>query len=947
MLRASNSKTAMRPFETSQAAKSQIQTYDDAPENEGVQDNSLLRENSRDSHGLSMMLEGNRNSVVDHMLLSLDSMPNSSTPFATPATAAYSKFNSGNSDPPSSPEYVRRRSQTLSASRSSSYDLNVQDVYPSFANSSRRDTHNAQQLSSQSTKDLSRQFVRDEIGRSFDNLMQGRNHNQNNGIYGVSHGRQTDRNGSKSSTRTSLEQLRQDISTPPRSIGLGDRSGSVEYSQRSPSEQRVNPDSILSRGRPVPGGYWRQDAAPEPAVHAGPRRRTETAAEPTTGAQMHPPLPGYEAHDNSKPKRRSSIKSATSRLSRRGRADGEANSRNASAKDALAAPSPSAGYRKHGEVSGTANQTAPKEKTGFFRRVFGSSKNTSAPAQPSEETQVQTRPPTQSRQQSSAPHHPSDFNSDNDRPRTQASVKSRSSSSHLSGQMKAQSQPAPPDVPPVPVEHQTLNKKPSSFFRRRKKSVSDSKPPVTILQQHPRVKNMHGGADMMNPPQSPSISSLRKVMSSYLSDAQLEQEAQERLHNETSGRQGSASDITNGEAAYGYGHEEDHPTRSRGVFTSGHTPYEGATIRQVSSGSPHANEFPASGWASTAGEGQPQSLETQKFRAKLRKSRPSTGRLRDDESYMASSNLNEEKTLYRESPTHTPSYPYVEAERPKTSPTRPSFMADAKENIPPAISKYSSNMQKSSNGLSQLFPESSRARTPPALPYGSERTVEQVQPNFEPKTQVSARSNRIWIEDDSDEARPAQRVVSPLLLPVNSIPAGDGDEVSPLDPPSPPDEAEVFHSATSLPIVQVDGDEVLDDGDHNRNTSDDTTGTDSYLKATAAESVAIDTDAPQVEDRDRAAKIFAGDESFVPKARAAAWLGETSFVSARTRKAYMELFDWTGLSILNSFRELCLRLIVKAESQQLDRIIDAFSQRWCSCNSRHGFKAAGIFPVLM
>jgi Sec7-like guanine-nucleotide exchange factor len=102
------------------------------------------------------------------------------------------------------------------------------------------------------------------------------------------------------------------------------------------------------------------------------------------------------------------------------------------------------------------------------------------------------------------------------------------------------------------------------------------------------------------------------------------------------------------------------------------------------------------------------------------------------------------------------------------------------------------------------------------------------------------------------------------------------------------------------------------------------------------------------QDRDCARKIFDGDESFVSKAGAASWLGQTMAKNARTRTAYMELFDWRGVNILQAFRDLCERLVVRAESQQLDRVIDAFSERWCECNQNHGFRDRGeTYPKLI
>ncbi len=57
--------------------------------------------------------------------------------------------------------------------------------------------------------------------------------------------------------------------------------------------------------------------------------------------------------------------------------------------------------------------------------------------------------------------------------------------------------------------------------------------------------------------------------------------------------------------------------------------------------------------------------------------------------------------------------------------------------------------------------------------------------------------------------------------------------------------------------------------------------------------------------------------------------------------AYMNLFDWTNVDILSALRGLCARIALKGETQQVDRMLDAFSKRWCDCNCNHGFKASG------
>ena len=67
----------------------------------------------------------------------------------------------------------------------------------------------------------------------------------------------------------------------------------------------------------------------------------------------------------------------------------------------------------------------------------------------------------------------------------------------------------------------------------------------------------------------------------------------------------------------------------------------------------------------------------------------------------------------------------------------------------------------------------------------------------------------------------------------------------------------------------------------------------------------------------------------------------------RARRAYMAFFDWSNTNILSAGRMLCAKLVLKGETQQVDRIVDAVSKRWCECNPNHGFKNAGRFYLTL
>jgi hypothetical protein len=107
--------------------------------------------------------------------------------------------------------------------------------------------------------------------------------------------------------------------------------------------------------------------------------------------------------------------------------------------------------------------------------------------------------------------------------------------------------------------------------------------------------------------------------------------------------------------------------------------------------------------------------------------------------------------------------------------------------------------------------------------------------------------------------------------------------------------------------------------------------------AEPSENTSLETD--NSEEKQQARRLYDGQDEFVGNEPAAAWLGGPDRV--KVRAVYMELFDWSNMNILAALRGLCLRLMLKGETQQVDRVLDAFSIRWCQCNPRHGFKAAG------
>ena len=183
------------------------------------------------------------------------------------------------------------------------------------------------------------------------------------------------------------------------------------------------------------------------------------------------------------------------------------------------------------------------------------------------------------------------------------------------------------------------------------------------------------------------------------------------------------------------------------------------------------------------------------------------------------------------------------------------------------------------------------------------------------------KDNRVWLEPSSSE----EDVTSVTL----ALPNWAADASTPTSGST--DTA--YKSAISLPTVQIEGARQAESS--------------SGIFMTAAEAMRSfdgpeqDDAVPTEEERDRANKIYDGNEEIIKNEKAAAWMGGEGTTRSRTLVAYMELYDFANLNILAALRIMCGRLILRAESQQVDRILDAFARRWCQCNPNHGFKVTG------
>ncbi|KAI0743591.1 hypothetical protein C8Q80DRAFT_1345613 [Daedaleopsis nitida] len=84
--------------------------------------------------------------------------------------------------------------------------------------------------------------------------------------------------------------------------------------------------------------------------------------------------------------------------------------------------------------------------------------------------------------------------------------------------------------------------------------------------------------------------------------------------------------------------------------------------------------------------------------------------------------------------------------------------------------------------------------------------------------------------------------------------------------------------------------------------------------------------------KELAARCWAEDEEFLPKDKIAEWLGGQSVINKAALRHYINNFDFSNLRLDQAFRRLCAKLYLKAETQQVDRILEEFARRYWECN---------------
>ncbi|KAG9240692.1 hypothetical protein BJ878DRAFT_275062 [Calycina marina] len=674
--------------------------------------------------------------------------------------------------------------------------------------------------------------------------------------------------GSKGSSTTNFDIGYAQVTSNQRWVhGLPGRSSSFDFGEIQ-SPQSMTRSTTSNGPAFIPYDY---DAAPTPTVPGGPRRARP--ASPIILSQHEPradPLHKLERKRSTRSSKSAYKSKADYGLHDRSR---ELPPMPAFLKEQSAPASP-VGYEK---AKVPPSGTPPtKERPGFFRRVFGSSKSTPIEAS--------NHGPNGSTTSAETPEH--------------TGIRQQ----HIATQMKPQHAIATtPRVPP-PASKETphvLSKKPSSFFRRRKKSVSEPEPPVA-LPVVPPIRYQELGLAKANSP----VSSLRKVMNPYLRNAP--KSPLDPMHNM--------------EKQMSHNSECTEPEPSQRNFSPDYQPSPNATIRTVRQVSKDDSETEDS---------RPNSKSTQP---------PSRRHLRHDAQLKV-----EGGTFLQDSSDNDRDVLSSKPEQPSSKSSTPATVRSA-TGPSPAIARDMALVAEYERTFSRRSPTATKSGTPKTSsaiesPLGATKSKDS-----RPKDKVAVdkddwivltptklpeeteKEHRVWLEPSSSEE---DITVSKLELPIKrqeEVNRQSGSTVT------------TYQSATSLPKLQIEGE------DHD-DVSSPIVQSPVEINNPIVETPE-DITKPTDSDRGLAQRIYDGNEDFVSKDKAATWLGEGTADRTRTLVAYMELYDFTDRNVLVALRNMCSSLVLKAESQQVDRILVAFANRWCQCNPKHGFKHMDVVHTI-
>ncbi|OQO01632.1 hypothetical protein B0A48_12668 [Cryoendolithus antarcticus] len=863
--------------------KSKAPAHTQSRAQEGINWERSLASDPRHSHGLSWS-STTRDSVVDNLLQSLDGLSSQMRATFESTGAQFDDFEERQrerdrirqaplhaADRPAQ----RPRGHTYSSSLSSDLTSRIPEESPSsnFSSPPYRSRR------SNSSSNVATHIPAQKSGRAptsrYSQLQRNLSSDTSRGAHSVLSHRQL--NGqSRDEGKTSFESQGYDAVKESGRLAWGGVGRSVSMDHiYADANTRVS--SVMERGRPVPSAFSSYEvpsnAAPEPMIPAGPRKMQNPNAtgpvyvnQATKGSALRKITTQSDLRSASTPMIPQDVRDRASDFVRNNSMQG--NPVVPPVGERAVSTSISGGGRARDALS------PHRERQGFFKRVFGGSSRTNE------------RPVS--------PHGAPDAGKENKKP-------SVSTTNMTSSNLKNEVQQLPNSTAVTTVSYPpvALNKKPSSFFRRRKKSASDNSLPPPLP--------LHLDQAKLTPAQpSPSASSLRKVMDPFLRDEDTSATMRPPLLVKTDSRPDSSTSHTG-------------DSDSLDIFHSGYTPPPDASLGKRN---PFSRE-PTGARPSQDSDG--------KLRVKVKKKKP--------EPIVASATSNDTDRQNSQPSGVQPDlmspatfYSPMEKPQRRVSPMSSEAMATSEQEQRPVSRASTGDRILASAGVSPVEP-SQEMRDFAAgnnLDLHMQESSWSATQSHQAETSREANGpTRLFLQPSVDDlAKIASRNtgVSPQSSKQSSRSASVN--MPGANEQAPPTPSTRYHSATSLPLVQMDGNDLL------------RPSLDAYSMRSSSKDSG---DA----SKERAKRIFDGDEDDVTQMEAASWLGENKTLNQRTLAAYMLMWDFTGMNVLAALRALCGKLVLKGETQQFDRIITALSSRWCECNPNHGFKAQDVVHTML
>ncbi|KAI7816851.1 hypothetical protein BC939DRAFT_467570 [Gamsiella multidivaricata] len=83
-----------------------------------------------------------------------------------------------------------------------------------------------------------------------------------------------------------------------------------------------------------------------------------------------------------------------------------------------------------------------------------------------------------------------------------------------------------------------------------------------------------------------------------------------------------------------------------------------------------------------------------------------------------------------------------------------------------------------------------------------------------------------------------------------------------------------------------------------------------------------------------AKRCYDEDEGFLKRSEIAEYLGAPKSFNRLVLTHYMDCFNFTSKRLDMAFRALCQKLVLKGETQEVDRILEVFAERYVTCNPK-------------